>query len=54
MLMKEMWVAEHLRPLRLLRDDYGNYLIHVISPKVHADYDLERLWKRANEVPFPA
>jgi len=34
--------------------DYGDYLIHVFSPKARAYYDLERLWKHAKEVPIPA
>jgi ribosome-associated protein len=34
--------------------DYGDYLVHVFSPKARAYYDLERLWKHAREVPVPA
>jgi ribosome-associated protein len=34
--------------------DYGDYLVHVFSPKARAYYDLERLWKHAKEVPIPA
>jgi ribosome-associated protein len=34
--------------------DYGDYLIHVFSPKARTYYDLERLWKHAKDVPIPA
>ena len=33
--------------------DYGDFLIHVFSPKARQYYDLERLWRsaKANEIP---
>jgi len=34
--------------------DYGDFLVHVFSPKARTYYDLERLWKHAKEVPIPA
>lgn len=34
--------------------DYGDYLIHVFSPKARTYYDLERLWKHAKEIPISA
>ena len=33
--------------------DYGDYLIHVFSPKSRSYYDLDRLWKHAKEVAIP-
>ena len=33
--------------------DYGDYLIHVFSPKARTFYELERLWRHAKEVPVP-
>jgi ribosome-associated protein len=34
--------------------DYGDFLIHVFSPKARDYYDLERLWRNARNVPLPA
>ncbi len=33
--------------------DYGDYLIHVFSPKTRTFYELERLWRNAKVVPIP-
>jgi ribosome-associated protein len=33
--------------------DYGDYLIHVFSPKARTFYELERLWRHAKDVPVP-
>ena len=33
--------------------DYGDYLIHVFSPKARTFYELERLWRHAKVVPVP-
>ena len=33
--------------------DYGDFLVHVFSPKSRAYYDLERLWRNAKHVPIP-
>jgi ribosome-associated protein len=33
--------------------DYGDYLIHVFSPKAREYYDLERLWRQAKPVAIP-
>ncbi len=33
--------------------DYGDFLIHVFSPKSREYYDLERLWRAAKDVPIP-
>jgi ribosome-associated protein len=34
--------------------DYGDLLVHIFSPKAHAYYDLERLWRNARTVEIPA
>jgi ribosome-associated protein len=34
--------------------DYGDFLVHVFSPKAREYYDLERLWRNARSVPVPA
>ena len=34
--------------------DYGDFLVHVFSPKAREYYDLERLWRTARSVPVPA
>jgi ribosome-associated protein len=34
--------------------DYGDLLIHIFSPRAREYYDLERLWRRAKDVPVPA
>ena len=33
--------------------DYGDYLIHVFSPKAREYYDIERLWRQAKPVAIP-
>ena len=33
--------------------DFGDYLIHVLSPKARAFYELERLWRHAKVVEIP-
>ena len=33
--------------------DYGDYLIHVFSPKSRTFFELERLWRHAKVVPIP-
>jgi len=33
--------------------DYGNFLVHIFSPKSRAYYDLERLWRNAKTVEIP-
>jgi ribosome-associated protein len=33
--------------------DYGDFLIHVFSPKARQYYDLERLWRSAKAVAIP-
>lgn len=33
--------------------DYGDYLVHVFSPKARAYYDLDRLWRHAKIVAVP-
>ena len=32
--------------------DYGDYLVHVFSPKARTFYELERLWRHAKVVPI--
>ncbi len=34
--------------------DYGDFLVHVFSPKSREYYDLERLWRGAKNVSVPA
>jgi ribosome-associated protein len=33
--------------------DYGDFLIHVFSPKARQYYDLERLWRSGKAVEIP-
>ena len=33
--------------------DYGDYLVHILSEKARAYYDLERLWRHAKQVKIP-
>jgi ribosome-associated protein len=33
--------------------DYGNFLVHIFSPKSREYYDLERLWRAARTVEIP-
>lgn len=33
--------------------DYGDYVIHVFSPKARTFYELERLWRHAKPVAIP-
>lgn len=33
--------------------DYGDFIVHVFSPRARAYYDLERLWRNARDVPIP-
>ena len=34
--------------------DYGDFLVHIFSPKSRAYYDLERLWRNAKTVEVAA
>lgn len=34
--------------------DYGDFLVHVFSPKSRTYFDLERLWRDAKPVDWPA
>ena len=33
--------------------DYGDFLVHIFSPKAREYYDLERLWRHAKVVEVP-
>lgn len=33
--------------------DYGDFVVHVLSPEARKYYDLERLWKNAPRIPVP-
>ncbi len=33
--------------------DYGDFLVHIFSPKARQYYDLERLWRNAKTVEVP-
>jgi ribosome-associated protein len=34
--------------------DYGDFLVHVFSPKAREYYALERLWRDGKDIPVPA
>jgi ribosome-associated protein len=34
--------------------DYGDFVIHIFSPRARTYYDLERLWRNAKSVAIPA
>lgn len=34
--------------------DYGDFIVHIFSPKSREYYDLERLWRNAKPVEIPA
>lgn len=34
--------------------DYGDFLVHIFSERARQYYDLERLWRTAERVDFPA
>ncbi len=34
--------------------DYGDFLVHVFSPKARDYYELERLWRGAKTIAIPA
>jgi ribosome-associated protein len=34
--------------------DYGDFIVHVFSERARQYYDLERLWRNAERVDFPA
>lgn len=34
--------------------DYGDFLVHIFSEAARAYYDLERLWRKARQVPLPS
>ena len=33
--------------------DYGDFLVHIFSPKARQYYDLERLWRSAKAIEIP-
>ena len=33
--------------------DFGDFLVHVFSPKAREYYSLDRLWRAAKEVAIP-
>ena len=33
--------------------DYGDFIVHIFSPRARNYYELERLWKTARRVSFP-
>ena len=33
--------------------DYGDFIVHVFSPRARQYYELERLWKTARRIPLP-
>ena len=34
--------------------DYGDFLVHIFSPRARDYYDLERLWRNAKSIDIPA
>jgi ribosome-associated protein len=34
--------------------DYGDFLVHIFSPRARSYYDLERLWRNAKSIDIPA
>ncbi|HTU34833.1 MAG TPA: ribosome silencing factor [Candidatus Acidoferrum sp.] len=34
--------------------DYGNFIVHIFSASARQYYDLERLWRNADRIEFPA
>jgi ribosome-associated protein len=34
--------------------DFGDFVVHVFSPRARTYYDLERLWRNAKSVAIPA
>jgi ribosome-associated protein len=34
--------------------DYGDFVVHIFSERARQYYDLERLWRSAERVTFPA
>lgn len=34
--------------------DYGDFIVHIFSERARAYYDLERLWRGAERLDFPA
>jgi len=34
--------------------DYGNFVVHIFSERARRYYDLERLWRTAERLDFPA
>ena len=34
--------------------DYGDFVVHIFSPRARTYYDLERLWRNAKSVAIPA
>lgn len=34
--------------------DYGDFLVHIFTPRAREYYSLERLWREAKVIPVPA
>jgi ribosome-associated protein len=34
--------------------DYGDFVVHIFSERARHYYDLERLWRTAERIDFPA
>ena len=34
--------------------DYGDFVVHIFSPRARTYYDLERLWRNAKSIAIPA
>ncbi len=46
--------AEGYKDAEWVLVDYGDFLVHIFSPRARAYYDLERLWRNAKNVAIPA
>jgi ribosome-associated protein len=44
---------EGYRQAEWILSDYGDFLVHIFSPKARGYYDLERLWRNAKPVEIP-
>jgi ribosome-associated protein len=46
--------AEGYKDAEWVLVDFGDFLVHIFSPRARAYYDLERLWRNAKNVAIPA
>jgi len=46
--------VEGYRQAEWVLTDFGDVVVHVLTPKARAYYDLERLWREGKPVEIPA